>query len=60
MGRVGRTREVLRSSGTSRKERMCRRSSDGRDSKEASDNNDIDVSRPSWSILVMIRWYSDL
>jgi len=60
MGRVGRTREVLRSSGTSRKERMCKRSSDGRDSKGASDNNDIDASGPLWSILAAIWQYSDL
>jgi hypothetical protein len=46
MGQGGGTREALRSSGMSRKERICKRSSEGRDSKGVIDNSDIDESGP--------------
>lgn len=39
---------------------MCRRSSEGRDSKEALDNNDIDGPGSLWSILATIWLYFDL
>lgn len=42
-GCKGSTREALRRSGTSRKERMCKRSSEGRDNKGVSDKSNIDI-----------------
>jgi hypothetical protein len=39
---------------------MCRRSSDGRDSKGASDNSDIDGPGSLWSILATTWLCSDL